>query len=103
MVVMDSVKDGSRSGFLGRRDLSLRLFLKDGAEGGMPVFGPQSRVVVYPLGNDSLEIWLTPDLYDAGFRMRGRRGSESWEGIVCEDSFSHRCNRRGTFQLSPKT
>lgn len=99
IVVGDSIKDHSRNGFLGRRDLSLRLFVKAGAEQG--VFAPRSGVVIYPIGRDSLEIWVTADVYDFGFWLVGARRHQEWQGIICEDSFSHECQRRGTFVIRP--
>jgi hypothetical protein len=100
IVVGNSVKDGSHYGFLGRRDLSLRLFVTAEAE-RIPLFSPKSGVVIYPSETDSLHVWLTADLYDAGLWMIGERRHEAWQGIVCEDSFSHECHRKGTFTMSP--
>jgi len=101
IIVFDNIAAAGYGRLEGYRSLSLGSFVTPAvaADTSIQFLNPQWPVYADFGAPDSVDISLTPRVTDWGFHLIGRIAGDSMRGVICEDSFSHRCNPRGPFLM----
>ena len=89
----------TRLGTEAQADIDLDYKLLWGKATRSPFTDSYRRVSVHTAG-DTVDVWLTPGMFDAGFSLKGFVRADSVTGYWCSHNFAHTCEVRGDFILS---
>jgi hypothetical protein len=101
IIIFDNIVAPGYGRIEGYRSLSLGPFIAAAvmADTSIHFLNPEWTVEADFGAPDSVDISLTPRVTDWGFHLIGQIAGDSMRGVICEGSFSHRCNPRGPFLM----